>query len=92
VDGEDAWQQLERDGADLLVADIEMPRMDGFALCRRIRSSARFAELPVVLVTGLSSDEDRARGLDAGADAYIVKSSFDQAGLLDTVRQLIGRT
>jgi two-component system, chemotaxis family, sensor kinase CheA len=90
VDGLDAWERLERDGADLLVADIEMPRMDGFTLCRRIRATPRFAELPVVLVTGLGSDEDRARGMDAGADAYIVKSSFDQAALLDTVRQLVG--
>jgi two-component system, chemotaxis family, sensor kinase CheA len=90
VDGEDAWQRLETDGADLLVADVEMPRMDGFALCRRIRGSARFADLPIVLVTGLASDESRARGLDAGADAYIVKSSFDQESLIGTVQQLIG--
>jgi two-component system, chemotaxis family, sensor kinase CheA len=90
VDGEDAWQRLETDGADLLVADIEMPKMDGFALCRRIRASPRFADLPIVLVTGLASDESRARGLDAGADAYIVKSSFDQESLIGTVQQLIG--
>ncbi|HSJ23668.1 MAG TPA: response regulator [Longimicrobiales bacterium] len=90
VNGEDAWQRLEADGADLLVADVEMPRMDGIALCRRIRASSRFAELPIVLVTGLGSAEDRARGLEAGADAYIVKSSFDQATLLETVQQLIG--
>jgi two-component system, chemotaxis family, sensor kinase CheA len=90
VNGEDAWRRLERDGADLLVADVEMPRMDGIALCRRVRASERFAELPIVLVTGLGSDQDRARGLEAGADAYIVKSSFDQATLLDTVQQLIG--
>jgi two-component system, chemotaxis family, sensor kinase CheA len=90
VDGEDAWRQLERDGADLLVADVEMPRMDGIALCRRIRASERLRELPVVLVTGLATDADRARGLEAGADAYIVKSSFDHASLLETVRQLTG--
>lgn len=92
VDGEDAWRQLQQDGADVLVADVEMPRMDGFALCRRIRASDRFADLPVVLVTGLSSEADRARGLDAGADAYIVKSGFNNESLLDTVRQLAGRT
>jgi two-component system, chemotaxis family, sensor kinase CheA len=92
VDGEDAWQRLETDGADLLVADVEMPRMDGFALCRRIRASPRFADLPIVLVTGLASDENRARGLEAGADAYIVKSSFDQESLIGTVQQLIGDT
>lgn len=89
-DGMNAWEQLERDGADVLVADVEMPRMDGFALCRRIRASAALARLPIVLVTGLASDADRARGLEAGADAYLVKSSFDQAGLLETLHQLIG--
>jgi two-component system, chemotaxis family, sensor kinase CheA len=88
VDGEDAWRRLEGEGADAVIADVEMPRMDGFTLCRRIRSSARFAELPIVLVTGLASDADRARGLEAGADAYIVKSNFDHGTLLDVVRQL----
>ena len=92
VNGEDAWEVLEREGADALVADVEMPRMDGFALCRRVRSSERFRELPIVLVTGLESADDRARGLEAGADAYLVKSSFDQATLLDAVHQLIGTT
>jgi two-component system, chemotaxis family, sensor kinase CheA len=92
VNGEDAWQKLDREGADMVVADIEMPRMDGFTLCRRIRSSQRFATLPIALVTGLASDADRARGLEAGADAYIVKSGFDQATLLETVHQLTGGT
>ncbi|CAN5736063.1 response regulator [soil metagenome] len=90
VNGEDAWNALDREGADMLVADVEMPRMDGFTLCRRVRASQRFSTLPIVLVTGLSSDQDRARGLEAGADAYIVKSGFDQATLLKTVQQLIG--
>jgi two-component system, chemotaxis family, sensor kinase CheA len=90
VDGEDAWRRLEQQGVALVVADVEMPKMDGFALCRRIRGSAQYADLPIVLVTGLESAEDRARGLEAGADAYIVKSDFDQASLLDVVRQLIG--
>jgi two-component system, chemotaxis family, sensor kinase CheA len=90
VDGEDAWRRLEEIGADIVIADVEMPRIDGFALSRRIRASQRFAELPVILVTALSSDEDRARGLEAGADAYIVKSSFDKSVLLDTIQQLAG--
>ncbi|MBR9990522.1 MAG: response regulator [Gemmatimonadetes bacterium] len=92
VNGEDAWETLQREGADALVADVEMPRMDGFALCRRVRSSERFRELPIVLVTGLGTPEDRARGLEAGADAYIAKAGFDQATLLEAVRQLIGET
>jgi two-component system chemotaxis sensor kinase CheA len=92
VNGEDAWETLEREGADALVADVEMPRMDGFALCRRVRASERFRELPIVLVTGLESPQDRARGLEAGADAYIAKSGFNQATLLEAVNQLIGDT
>jgi two-component system chemotaxis sensor kinase CheA len=91
VNGEDAWDTLQQEGADALVADVEMPRMDGFALCRRVRSSERFRELPIVLVTGLDSAADRARGLEAGADVYIAKASFDQSSLLEAVSQLIGR-
>ncbi|MEP6689544.1 MAG: response regulator [Gemmatimonadaceae bacterium] len=90
VDGLDAWRLLQEREIDAVVTDVEMPRLDGFALCERIRASKRFKELPVVLVTSLESPESRARGLEAGADAYIVKSSFDQASLLDTIRQLIG--
>jgi two-component system, chemotaxis family, sensor kinase CheA len=90
VDGQDAWERLQAGGLDAVVADVEMPRMDGFELTRRARGSKRFAELPIVLVTGLEAPEDRARGLEAGADAYIEKSSFDQTTLLDALRQLIG--
>jgi two-component system chemotaxis sensor kinase CheA len=63
--------------------------MDGFALCEAIRGSRRHAALPVVLVTALESPEHRARGLEAGADAYVGKSSFDQQNLLETIRQLL---
>ena len=89
VDGEDGWRILQEQGADAVVADIEMPRMDGFALCAAIRASRRFVKLPVVLVTALESPKDRARGLDVGADAYIGKSSFDQEHLIETLRQLV---
>jgi two-component system chemotaxis sensor kinase CheA len=90
VDGADGWRVLQEQGCDLVVADIEMPRMDGFALCEAIRSSSRFKRLPVVLVTALETAEHRTRGLEVGADAYIGKSSFDQQNLLDTIRQLLG--
>jgi len=91
VDGEDGWRVLQERGADLVLSDVEMPRMDGFTLCETIRASRRFAQLPVVLVTSLESPEHRARGREAGADAYVVKSSFDQEALLATVRDLLGR-
>jgi two-component system chemotaxis sensor kinase CheA len=90
VDGSDGWRVLQEQGSDLVVADVEMPRMDGFALCEAIRASRRFAQLPFVLVTALERPEDRARGLEAGADAYIGKSSFDQESLLETIEQLLG--
>ncbi len=62
--------------------------MNGFELTSKIRSDKDLAELPVVLVTALDSREDRERGIDVGANAYIVKSSFDQSNLLDVVRRL----
>jgi two-component system chemotaxis sensor kinase CheA len=89
VDGVDAWRVIERGGIELVVADIEMPRLDGIALCERIRESRTLATLPVILVTSLDRPEQRARGLEAGADAYITKSSFDQDALIATVRQLL---
>jgi two-component system chemotaxis sensor kinase CheA len=90
VDGADGWRVLQEVGADLVVSDVEMPRMDGLHLTEAIRASTRFRELPVILVTALERPEHRARGLEVGADAYLGKSSFEQEGLLNTVRELIG--
>lgn len=89
VDGVDALTVLGTEDVDLVVSDVEMPRMDGFDLTGRLRSDDRFAELPVVLVTALQSREDRERGIDVGANAYIVKSSFDQGDLLSVIERLI---
>ncbi|MEO8605603.1 MAG: hybrid sensor histidine kinase/response regulator [bacterium] len=89
VDGGDAWQVLQERGADLVVSDVEMPRMDGFTLTETIRHSTQFRDLPVVLVTARATDQDKARGLEAGANAYLVKSTFDQQSLLDVVAQLL---
>ena len=89
VDGIDALTLLKTERFDLVVSDVEMPRMDGFDLTARIRADKALAQLPVVLVTALESREHRERGVDAGANAYIVKSSFDQSNLLDIVRRLL---
>ncbi|HEX4351767.1 MAG TPA: response regulator, partial [Polyangiales bacterium] len=89
VDGAQAWQLLQEQGADLAVSDVEMPNMDGFALTQTIRASKRFRDLPVILLTSLDSAHDRARGMESGANAYLVKSAFDQTNLLDTIRQLL---
>jgi two-component system chemotaxis sensor kinase CheA len=89
ADGAAAWDSLQEHGTDLLVSDVEMPRMDGFALTEAVRGSQRFRELPVVLVTARASDADRARGAAVGANAYLVKSAFDQQNLLETIAQLL---
>ena len=89
VDGLDAWTTLRTRPFDLIVSDVEMPRMDGFDLTAKIRADARLSQFPVVLVTALESREHRERGIDVGANAYIVKSSFDQSNLLDVIRRLI---
>ncbi len=88
-DGAEAWRLLQEEGADLVVADVEMPRLDGFGLTETIRSSKRFRDLPVVLVTALESEHDKARGLEAGADAYLPKSTFDQEHLLAILARLV---
>jgi two-component system chemotaxis sensor kinase CheA len=89
ADGHQAWQILQEEAIDLVVADVEMPGMDGFTLTDTLRRSAVLGRVPVVLVTSLSSDKDRARGLEVGADAYIVKSGFGRGGLVDAVGQLL---
>jgi two-component system, chemotaxis family, sensor kinase CheA len=66
-----------------------MPRLDGFSLTERVRADDRLRDLPVVLVTSLDSEDDRRRGVEVGADAYIVKGAFDQDQLLETIQRLI---
>jgi two-component system chemotaxis sensor kinase CheA len=88
VDGVDAFTLLKTALFDVVVSDVEMPRMSGFELTEKIRADAKLAEMPVVLVTALASPEHRERGVDAGANAYIVKGSFDQGNLLDIVQRL----
>ena len=89
VDGIDGFTQLKTERFDLVVSDVDMPRMNGFDLTAKIRADKALAELPVVLVTALESREDRERGIDVGANGYIVKSSFDQSNLLEVIGRLI---
>lgn len=89
VDGIDALTKLINGGFDLVVTDVQMPKMTGFELTEKIRGDARYKDLPVILVTGLETSEDKRKGIDAGADAYIVKSSFDQNDLVNVVKRFI---
>lgn len=89
VDGSDAFTKARTGEFDLLVSDVDMPRMSGFELTAKIRKDKKLSEIPVILVTSLESREDRERGIEVGANAYIIKSSFDQSNLLEVVGRLI---
>ncbi len=90
VDGLDALERMTRNRYDLILSDVEMPRMDGFELCRTLKKNEGYRDIPFVIVTGLQKEEDKRQGLEVGAAAYIVKSAFEQANLLDTIQRLVG--
>jgi two-component system chemotaxis sensor kinase CheA len=89
VDGADGFATLKTGDFDLVVSDVDMPRLNGFDLTAKIRADRQLADLPVALVTALETREDRERGAEVGANAYIVKSSFDQSNLLEVIRRLV---
>jgi two-component system chemotaxis sensor kinase CheA len=90
TDGIDALAQLDKNVFDLVLTDVEMPRMNGFVLTERIRAHRTQSNVGVLILTSLASDEDRRRGMEAGADGYIVKSAFDEESLLAAVDRLVG--
>ena len=90
VDGMDGWNALRSEDFDLLITDIDMPRMDGIELVTLLRRDNRLQSLPVMVVSYKDREEDRRRGLDAGADYYLAKASFHDDALLDAVVELIG--
>jgi chemotaxis protein histidine kinase CheA len=91
VDGLDGAGRLQDAPVDLVLSDVEMPGMDGFTLTRTIRKTRGWENVPVVIMTSRGDDADKRAGLDAGCDAYLLKSEFDQHALVDTVRRLVGR-
>ncbi len=88
--GREAWEALVKNDFSLVISDIRMPDMDGLELTRRIKHSEKHKDVPVILVTSLDSREDKERGIEAGANAYIVKNGMDQARLLAAVKQALG--
>jgi two-component system chemotaxis sensor kinase CheA len=91
TDGVDALECLHSSDWDLVIADVDMPRMSGIELTERMRADEQYREIPVIIVTSRDTVDDRRRGFEVGADAYVLKREFDQTQLLDTVRRLIGR-
>jgi two-component system, chemotaxis family, sensor kinase CheA len=90
ISGEDALDKVAADRFDLVISDVEMPGINGFELTRTLRGLDEYREVPVVIVSSLSRDEDKRKAIAAGAQAYIVKGSFEQGSLLETVEALIG--
>lgn len=89
VDGLDALNKLKTRYFDALISDVQMPNLDGLGLTIKIRQQREYSELPIILVTSLASDEDRKRGADAGANAYIPKGTFNQDVLIETLKRLV---
>jgi two-component system chemotaxis sensor kinase CheA len=89
TDGAEALGMLQASPCDVVISDVLMPQMDGFELTTSIRSDPSLADTPVILVTSLESRQDRERGIEVGASAYIVKSTFDQENLLQAIEQLV---
>jgi two-component system chemotaxis sensor kinase CheA len=89
VDGLEALELLRVEKAGLIITDIQMPRLDGFGLLEALKADSRLKGIPVIIVSSLERTEDRERGLLLGADAYVVKRTFDQTDLLDAIRQMI---
>lgn len=89
VDGLEALSVFKLQEIDLIISDVEMPRMDGFTLTSKVRNLDKGNKVPVILCTSLDSPKDRAQGMEVGANAYIEKSQFTQSHLLDIIRKLI---
>jgi two-component system chemotaxis sensor kinase CheA len=89
TDGEEALRALIEEPCHIIVTDVEMPNMDGFELTQRVKEDARWRHIPVILVTSRDSSADRERGYRAGADAYLVKTRFDQDELLQMIEQMV---
>ena len=88
----DGFQALDIIGSkkcDMVVTDIQMPNMDGLTLTKNIKTQYRYLQIPVILVSSMGSDEDKAKGLESGADAYIVKKDLSQRELIETIEQLL---
>ena len=90
VDGMDGWNAVQKVKYDLVVSDVDMPRMNGIEFVRKMRADRRYETLPVVIVSYKDREEDRIAGLEAGASAYLTKGSFQDQSFLQTIADLIG--
>jgi two-component system chemotaxis sensor kinase CheA len=87
-DGEDAWARILAHPYDLVLTDVQMPRLDGFAFTRRLKATPELASIPVIILSSLASPEDKRRGMDAGADAYLIKGELGVESLALAIDRL----
>jgi two-component system sensor histidine kinase and response regulator WspE len=90
IDGKEGWNIVRSEAFDLVVSDVDMPRMNGLELVQAMRNEPALRELPVIIVSYKERDEDRLRGLEVGANCYLTKSSFHDNTFLQAVTDLIG--
>ena len=90
ADGQEAFERLGKEAVDLVITDLEMPRMDGLELTRCLKSHGTLRNLPVVIVTTRGAEADRRRGMEAGADGYVAKGDLVRQDLVDVVARLLG--
>ncbi|HXP96210.1 MAG TPA: response regulator, partial [Telmatospirillum sp.] len=89
-DGRDGLHKALGSAFDAVLTDVEMPQMDGFALTSALRQDEGYRHVPIIIITSRQKEEDKRRGIEVGADAYIVKGDFDQGGLIATLKSLLG--
>lgn len=89
VNGQQAWELIQKHHFSLVITDVNMPFMDGFELTQKIKTSEKYASIPVIIVTSLNSEIEKQRGIEVGANAYIVKSEFESGSLLEIVAQMV---
>ncbi len=87
-DGEEGYVRATSQSYDLILTDVQMPKLDGFSLTRRLKSNAQVSRIPVIILSSLASPEDKRRGLDAGADAYLVKGELGVEMLAQAIDRL----
>jgi len=90
IDGMDGLEKLQTGHYDMLVTDLEMPRLDGFGLVRQIRNQVAYEDLPIIVISTRESAEDRMRALEVGADSYMVKQHLEASNIISTVKALVG--
>lgn len=88
-DGVDGYEKAMEGTYDIIVSDLEMPRLNGFGMIEKLRQESKYSTIPIVIVTSRENENDKRRGIEVGANAYIIKGSFDQTSLIDTIESLL---